>query len=172
MKLIDKQVELLNNEANTIRNNIYELNCSKNKGTVETFCTDNHNIGLEILFLEKRLGQINRILNLSEVVEVVDNGLIQIGSTVKVCFTFDGDDIETNYVTVIENKVSEEVMHGDGEESHFFISSNSEVGKALLNKSRDDIFKVKVGNFTNVIQVLDVINTKSCDKVMQMKDNR
>ncbi len=169
MRLIPDQVKMLKERYENCQREREELIAEKEGITSvivdEGRTTDNdYAVIKQIADLSKEASEIQKILNKATIVEKVNKNWVDVGSTFKVYMNFGGGDTETIEATFIEKKVA-------GESSEYYISGESDFGKAIYHKKIGDIFAYPLmTGKTARGTILEFTNNKETPKTYVKKD--
>ena len=102
--------------------------------------SSDYGMAYSIIRSNNRIEQINRILATSEIIENPNTRTIQLGSVADVMVKY-SDDVEFYHLELIEQKVGIESSVADSFGDLIYVSQESHLGAALLNKEIGEKFE-------------------------------
>lgn len=97
--------------------------------------------------VEGRIAELEKLLEVAELIEKEDTGKVGLGTTVRIMYDDDPDDVEEYRI----------VGSKEADPSNNKISNESPLAKAILGASKDDICTVESPNGNYNVKVLEIM---------------
>lgn len=164
MKLVEGQVELINNQVEKLKKEIAALveskQISKAEIGINQALSHNYAIVNEISEKVNEKKDLENILKNAEIVQNPNTSSVEIGSVFTAFVQFSEDDCDVIHATLIEDTVY-------GERSEKYITIKSDLGKAIHHKDEGALFwyELESGEIAKgTITEIEYSNTKAPEK--------